>query len=1008
MNLLILHLSDLHFDKYNNYQPENINAIVGALQQSMMNIEHILVVVSGDLAYSGKKQQFVQVNFFLRKLRKALSERYAISDIQIAMVPGNHDVDYSLGETKRGDLEELEASGGYEANISQELCKQAQFYVLSGFYNCFQTPSLLHQRTIAYGDKTIQLNLINTAVFSSLDEDQGFHYISEKDIKAMLAPSESDFVITVMHHPHHWYSSCCKKAFEEALYSRSDIIFVGHEHYESSMKIEHENASVNIFAAGKLGDRGDWTDSEFHVAVLNLDTRAYTTRKYHWNGAAKIYEEKNKKEITISRDRYNQLGLIVRQEFSESLEEDKYFISRSVHDYFVFPLLIEDHSATESGKLPREIDSLDSLIQTMSPHEKIVIKGSSDSGKSVLAKAIYKELSSRQVSLFVNGADVGSNPERVIRNSFEETYSDERADYEAFMQTKPEDLAIVIDDVDMIASEYEERFIKYVGEHFGIIIETCQSEIEVDIRSRLKKRASTRSFTIYSIAPFYANKRKELVSNIVKRISKSEPDDQERIIAMLCDVLTKQKHLYSWSPEFIVQFVKYYCNNIGEAAQNDGSVFSKVFEANLTQLIKPYARGITVDKVMMVLDKIAYGIYVDKNYPVSLAAIDKYIQEYNKEYGSSIDTRKFVTLLLDARIMKQTNSDYLFYDKNYLAYFIAREIKRHCLEEDDYAQFNHIVEYSNIELNANVLLFVTYITDNLRIIRMIMEQAGWSVQQWDEFDLRAIDIPFLVNTVDQIVKPFDEGDKAEAEKERIQEEKAEAQSVAASDDASIFSEESEELTFVQQVIKSISLMIILARTLPSFEHMMKKEDKEKCVDMLYRMPLKIFEAWALKTDEVSSELIADIKEFQEKEFRKEKAKSHPVDDKRALSILKWEATSLLLDLMDAVMNNATRENTNRFIDGFDYNAMPTYRLEHLIGLARRDNVAQFTSEAEKLYEEEKHPMTKTMVQRVARYFMVNSRKIKKTDTQRLNAKLFNERLPQNRILVEQKRNKAKQ
>lgn len=249
--------------------------------------------------------------------------------------------------------------------------------------------------------------------------------------------------------------------------------------------------------------------------------------------------------------------------------------------------------------------------------------------------------------------------------------------------------------------------------------------------------------------------------------------------------------------------------------------------------------------------------------------------------------------------------------------------------------------------------------------------------------------------------------REKAEKARIQQEKAEVQSMTIANDATIFYGEQEELNFVQKVIRSISLMIILARTLPSFEHMMKKKDKEHCVDMLYRMPLKIFEAWAKVIDEESSLLIADIKEFHENEFRKEKPNIPPLEDKDALYILKREATSLLLDLMYVAMNNATRSNTNDFIDGFNYKSLPTYGIEHLIGLARRDNVSTFSSEAERIFGEEKQPMTKTMVQRIARNFMVNSKHIKQPDTQRLNAKLFNEKLQQDRLLIEQQRNKGK-
>ena len=41
MELMILHLSDMHFGKKNNYELKNINAITKALQQSIKGINHI-------------------------------------------------------------------------------------------------------------------------------------------------------------------------------------------------------------------------------------------------------------------------------------------------------------------------------------------------------------------------------------------------------------------------------------------------------------------------------------------------------------------------------------------------------------------------------------------------------------------------------------------------------------------------------------------------------------------------------------------------------------------------------------------------------------------------------------------------------------------------------------------------------------------------------------------------------------------------------------------------------
>ena len=451
MKLIILHLSDMHFSKKNSYQPVNIDAIVAALQQSVFEVQHIIILVSGDLAYSGKKSECFQVLHFFNSIKAAIKSRYGILDIKICVVPGNHDIDYLKGDRGASGLANIEDHRSYDKHISEELEKQEQFYILARRYNCFKQSGLVDKRIFIYGEKKIQVNLINTAIFSSLDNDQGFHYIPMSDIVTLKDQNDSDFIFSVMHHPHHWYSASCKKQLEEALYSRSDIVFVGHEHYESTQKVEGEDSSVNIFAAGKLCDQGNWADSEFHIGLLDLETREYISKKYHLNTKRMIYEcIGTDKPVSLSRNRYNSLGLTLSSEYTQKLFEDKYLLSQDVLEYFVFPLLFEERITEGNGKLPEEISDFDSLWTRIQSKQKTIISGYNGAGKSVLARAIFREVSQSKITIFIEGKQYSGTNEGMIRDAFERMYSKNPTDYQAFLQKKPEDLIIIIDDIDAI------------------------------------------------------------------------------------------------------------------------------------------------------------------------------------------------------------------------------------------------------------------------------------------------------------------------------------------------------------------------------------------------------------------------------------------------------------------------------------------------------------------------------------------------------------------------------
>ena len=81
MKLLILHLSDMHFVDYGNFKNETLKAISGALRQAIIGIEHVLIIVSGDLAFSGKKRECMQAANFLHALKVTIFKKAVFAHV---------------------------------------------------------------------------------------------------------------------------------------------------------------------------------------------------------------------------------------------------------------------------------------------------------------------------------------------------------------------------------------------------------------------------------------------------------------------------------------------------------------------------------------------------------------------------------------------------------------------------------------------------------------------------------------------------------------------------------------------------------------------------------------------------------------------------------------------------------------------------------------------------------------------------------------------------------------
>jgi hypothetical protein len=215
--------------------------------------------------------------------------------------------------------------------------------------------------------------------------------------------------------------------------------------------------------------------------------------------------------------------------------------------------------------------------------------------------------------------------------------------------------------------------------------------------------------------------------------------------------------------------------------------------------------------------------------------------------------------------------------------------------------------------------------------------------------------------------------------------------------------EEEADNLFNQIIKAVALMMVIARCLPNFEHMMRKQEKSEFVNLIYCLPNRIFSRWSGEVDRVKDGLIAFLRDKAETEYE-----SQSLKDSEILKILQWNAMSLLLDLYNISISYASKENTDDCLNNYPYQRYRTHSLQHLMILDNRSKADDFILEARAYLDSAKEPIEIILIRRVVSHALVFMKEISFKERQRLESSFFPKSVEQKQLLIQRSRSTPKE
>ena len=785
MKIAIIHITDIHFTIKSNYQTK-IHTICQAIISATKGIQNVYFIISGDIAFSGKSEEYEVAKKFLSLIKTLMLQENKGMKIKYIIVPGNHDcniIDFDTQLRKNAISNMNYQTMGNDRSVIEECLKvQAPFWEFYSYYNSIPEDKLFYTITDEIQNKKISFYCINTAWMSEIDEKVGSVFFPVQHYES-FERIESEKSFGIWHHPYNWFNPSTvennKKEFELFTESISSTHFFGHEHEQSNYNVENRNSGskVNLLSGDLFNEDKKPKISGFQILTTEINSIKGNLIKF--NLSNNLYHS-TEKEIFFSKERTKKFKL--NDDFITGIESIKIPLTIEgrktiqLSEIFVFPDLESESSISKS---------FDSYISSKRLLDRdlrsSILNGEGQIGKSALLAQLYVNLYERGYSPILLVGDDFKEPslDKIIKKAFKKQYEIE-VDFDKFYQSPKENLALLIDDFQnsILNSFTSKQLLEEATLKFGKII------IVVDSASSFlpKIKSEFNDFKSYSIKPLGYKRRNDLIERYhYLKTDTFRSHEQERLSIIKnsfdnVQSILGDKFMPSY-PVFILgilQALEYKPSNLNETS------FGYCYQALILYSLNN--AGVTIEEIdtyFNFLTELAYEFIRNETETISSQELLGFYYKYQNKYMAP-PYEKIVAKIQKSKILNETDGEIRF-GYNYILYYLsAKRISDVLHTSEGKKIINELFNKVHIERNASILVFVThhskdvsYIEQSILNSMMILENnSAITLEKRDPFynSLQSFANELINNVLETNRNP-----KAQREADLIEQDKEERQ-----------------------------------------------------------------------------------------------------------------------------------------------------------------------------------------------------------------------------------------
>jgi hypothetical protein len=793
MKLLFLHLSDIHMRSPKGSNPilNRTKQIIGALTSVTSECQICFITVSGDIAFSGKEQEYLIATEFFKQIEKEIISHIKNCKVVFYFVPGNHDCDFSLQNSLREIVIANYSSKTFDNSIL-DTCLQVQGdyeKFLSSWASTSNEKSPIERsisiQKIKVEDQIIEFRLINSALLSTLHERQGSLFFPTELLSFNSSDTTvSNIIITILHHPYNWFESANGRSIREILEATSDFILTGHEHEEDNfIKTRSNDEKVEYIEGGKLQDMQDQNKSSFNILFADLDSQTQRLHQFTWEKNNSYEETAPSTPIPLVRNSYRLRSIYtLDHSFDDFLKDTGAPFTHSMKaqiildDIFVYPhLRIISNLSEDETVSPKILQN--NFAGFFEDQEKVLLIGTEKSGKTCMVKVIYQDLRKRGfVPVLLIGDNLKKPDESHIIAEIEKAYQSQyrTPDTTSYNQLEQEKKVLIIDDFQNspVNSRGRDIIVKILETRARIVILVGDENIRFDdlVDGKVDDLRLWKYVTAVMM-PFGHEKRYELIKKWVF-IGRTLTDDEHELmrrVSFVERVVSEivGKNLAPSYPLFILGVLQQLEAQTPIKASMVSGSHGFLYETFITiSLTRASRLKFDLDTQFGYLTELAYHLFsTGQRFLTDDQAYDWH-QEYCKVYSRRLDFNEMKTNLISADILVVINGRTAFRYPYIFYYFLGRYFRDHINEGNIREHIDAMSHRLHHEESANVLMFLSYLSKDPIILSSIIGASKDLFSTYDECDI-VLHTAFLKNLIDEIPHLILDGNDAESRRKDL-------------------------------------------------------------------------------------------------------------------------------------------------------------------------------------------------------------------------------------------------